>query len=80
MGVIDGNLVNMPNDIKNAQQIKDLVLKKLTEEGIITTTQRDEYTKDYQILIIKKSWWSNWKTIFNTNNEDGWYYRLVKIN
>ena len=56
MGVLDSELVNIDSDIKNAQAIKNTVLEVLAKNGIINDKDVEVYYKDYQIIIIKKSW------------------------
>ena len=80
MGVLDSELVNIDSDIKNAQAIKNTVLEVLAKNGIINDEDREIYLSDYQIIIIKKSWWHNWKDIFGKDAEAGYHYKFVKIN
>ena len=80
MGVLDSQLVNIDSDIKNAQAIKNTVIAVLLEDEIINKEEADIYHIDYQVIIIKKSWWHNWKSIFGKDAEAGYHYKFVKIN
>tara|TARA_B110000971_G_scaffold129771_1_gene132744 strand:- start:396 stop:638 length:243 start_codon:yes stop_codon:yes gene_type:complete len=80
MGLLDSELVNIDADIKNAQAIKDTVLNVLRKNNSISDEDLEMYHTDYQIIIIKKSWWLNWKNIFGKNANGGYHYRFVKIN
>jgi hypothetical protein len=80
MGLLDSELVNIDADIKNAQAIKDTVLNVLRKNNSISDEDLEMYHTDYQIIIIKKSWWLNWKNIFGKNSNGGYHYRFVKIN
>ena len=80
MGVLDSQLVSIDSDIKNAQAIKNTVLEVLAKNGIINDKDVEVYYKDYQIIIIKKSWWHNWKDIFGKDADAGYHYKFVKIN
>lgn len=80
MGLLDSELVNIDADIKNAQAIKDTVLNVLRKNNSISDEDLEMYQIDYQIIIIKKSWWLNWKNIFGKNSNSGYHYRFVKIN
>ena len=80
MGVLDSELVNIDSDIKNAQAIKDTVLNVLRKNNNISDEDLEMYYTDYQIIIIKKSWWRNWKDIFGDNSDSGYHYKFVKIN
>ena len=80
MGVLDSQLVNIDIDIKNAQAIKNVVIGVLLNNEIISEENAEVYHRDYQIIMIKKSWWHNWKEIFGKDAEPGYYYKFVKIN
>ena len=80
MGVLDSQLVSIDSDIKNAQSIKNTVLDVLGKSNKISKEDLETYYNDYQIIIIKKSWWLNWKDIFGENSKPGYHYRFVKIN
>jgi hypothetical protein len=77
---MDSQLVNIDSDIKNAQAIKDTVLELLGNHGFLNERELDVYRHDYQVIIIKKSWWHNWKTIFKDSSSPGYHYKFVKIN
>jgi hypothetical protein len=80
MGVLDSELVNIDTDIKNAQAIKNTVLDLLLNNEVISEENSEVYHRDYQIIMIKKSWWHNWKDIFGKDAEAGYHYKFVKIN
>jgi hypothetical protein len=76
---IDNHLINMEVLIKDAQAAKSLVLTRLLKDNVITDEQAKYYYEGWQIIIIKKSWWKNWKNIFTEKESGGYTYRLVKI-
>ena len=80
MAVLDPQLVSIENDIKEAQAVKNTVIEVLLENDIIAGADADVYRRDYQIIIIKKSWWYGWKSIFGENASSGYHYKFVKIN
>ena len=80
MKVLDSELVDIDSNIKNAQTIKDTVLNVLCKNNSISDEDWEMYRTDYQIIIIKKSWWRNWKEIFGNDSDSGYYYKFVKIN
>ena len=60
MGAIDSYLINqMENDVKNLNITKNLVLSKLYSDGIITKEKYNEYNDNYQVIVVKKSWFKN---------------------
>ena len=80
MAIVDEALLQMSGDIKNAQAIKDMVINQLFEDDFISADERDRYMMKFQVIIIKKSWWNNWRKIFGEDSSSGYHYRLVKIN
>ena len=80
MAVLDSELVNIDNDIKNAQSIKNTVLEVLFADGKISEKDIELYGIKYQIIFIKRSWWNDWKDIFGKSSTPGYSYRFLKIN
>ena len=80
MKSMDSQLITIDDDVKNAQAVKGVILYALQEDGIISKEDADLYCMDYQIIIIKKSWWSNWKDIFGKDSSPGYFYKLLKVN
>lgn len=76
---VDNQLVDMGDDIKNAQSVKDIVIRKLYREGLIDIKTCNEYLQNEQIFVFKTSWWRNWKNIFTDKQKDGYYYQLLNI-
>jgi len=75
MGTIDGMLLEIESFTKNANIAKSIVLSRLLEDKIITDEQRTEYLDNWQIIVIKKSWF---KKLLSKDND--WEYRFVNIN
>lgn len=76
---IDDQLINMESDLKDAQNIKDIVIRKLYREFKIDKETCNEYLQYQQIFIFKTSWWRNWKNIFPKKKENIYYYQLLNV-
>lgn len=70
---IDGVLIDIDETIENSTTVKNMVIARLHEDGLITNEQAKTYIEDWQILVIKKSWY---KKVFSG---DGWRFIFAKI-
>jgi hypothetical protein len=71
---ISSVLIEMDENITNATTIKNMVIAKLYENKEISDEIAEKYIKDWQIIIVKESWY---KKLFNG---DGWKYIFTKLN
>ena len=75
---VDSDLINMPNDLDKLSAVKDLVIQRLVDDGLITNEQALHYANDWQIIIFKKSWFRRAKDIFK-GKIDGYFAQYVKL-
>jgi hypothetical protein len=81
---MDSQLLELENDMKNYQKVKEIVLNKLVTEGLLEHDDANEFGERCQVLVYKGSWFSNW---FDKNarvenpeaNKNGWYMRIVEM-
>jgi len=76
---IDSETLNMGPNIKNAQTVKNCLLNKMLEEGDISNDLAKKWSEEYQVVIIKPSWWVGWKKLFGEDNGDNYIYKMIKI-
>lgn len=76
---VDTVLMEMPSNIQNATTVKEMVLNTLLKNKVITATQHNEYMDEWQIIIIKRSWYNRMWNKFFKGNEDGYSYHFVKL-
>ena len=80
MSTIDSQTISMESDTLNANIVKLTVIEKLLINGIITEDQAEEYTVNWNIIIVKRNWF---KRYFGkpTNSDDGngYVYRYVNF-
>lgn len=60
MAEIDNMLISLEEYTLNANQVKDLVLERLTKDGLITDEQSCTYAENWQVIIIKSNWFERW--------------------
>jgi hypothetical protein len=68
----------MPEDVENANQVKEIVLGTLLTNEVITKEQYTAYTEDWHIVIIKPKWFSVWAKKIGINTLD-YIYKYVKF-
>ena len=77
---VDTLLMDMPTNIQNATMAKELVLDTLLKNKVITPIQYKEYMDEWQIIVIKRSWYKRWWDKFSKGHEDAYIYKFVKFN
>ena len=55
MAQIDNMLISLEEYTLNANQVKDLVLERLENDGLITNQNALDYAEKWQIIIIKSN-------------------------
>lgn len=81
--ILENELLNMESNVENANIVKDLVLNKLYNDKIINEKQYYKYVEDYNIIIIKRSWFSKWFNKLKKENKkikDGFIYKYINLN
>jgi polyhydroxyalkanoate synthesis regulator phasin len=69
-------------DMENYNKVKDLVVAKLVDEGLLNQDDANEFNDRCQVLVYKGKWFSKW---FNknmkseTNSPDTYYIRVIEM-
>ena len=82
MAAIDNQLLDLEQDTKNANKVKDLVIVSLIKKGFISEEDGSDYAERFQVLIYKGSWFERFFNKFvknDTNKMDGYFYRVVEM-
>lgn len=82
---MDSQLLELENDMKNYQKVKEIVLNKLVTEGLLEQDDANEFDERCQVLVYKGSWWGKWfdKNIKVTQpnaNKNGYFMRIIELN
>lgn len=81
---MDQQLLELERDMSNYQKVKELILSKLVNEGLLEQDDADEFDERCQVLLYKGTWFSKW---FDKNvkveepeaNKKGYYMRIVEL-
>ena len=76
---IDNMLMDMPVNISNATMVKAMVLDRLLMDKVITQSEHREYSDEWQVIVIKRSWYKRWWNRFHKGTDDSYIYKLVKF-
>jgi hypothetical protein len=79
MAAIDSMILSLEGDIKNANTVKDLVIKRLLDDKVITDQQAEDYADKWQVIIIKPSWFERWMEKLNIKTPNSYRYKYVKF-
>lgn len=76
---IDNTQLNINAHIGDANSAKEIVLKRLLMDGIISNEQAEHYSTAWQIIIIKKSWFQRYYDKYMKGQDDGYFMKYVKF-
>lgn len=66
-------------DVRNANLVRDAVLKALYKEGMITLENAIHFKGNYAVIHAEKSWFESIFSKLFPKYEEGIYYRVVKF-
>ncbi|MCP4984889.1 MAG: hypothetical protein GY928_02130 [Colwellia sp.] len=78
MSQIDSNLISIEANTRNANQVKDHILKRLEIDGLITEDQAVFYADNWQMIIVKSNWFDRWRNRFGIK-KDVYKFKYVKF-
>ena len=81
---MDQQLLELEQDMSNYQKVKEIVLNKLVNEGLLEQDDANEFDERCQVLVYKGTWFSKW---FDKNvkvekpeaDKKGYYMRIVEL-
>lgn len=80
---MDSQLLELESDMSNYQKVKEIVLSKLVQEGLLEKDDADEFDERCQILVYKGTWFSKWfdknQNVVNPQNKNKYYMRIVEL-
>jgi membrane peptidoglycan carboxypeptidase len=75
---MDLEAINNQLSIKNANTVKEVVLNKLKQDGVITAELYEKYNADYQVIIANPNLFIRWAEKYNIKKTES-FYKLVEF-
>jgi membrane peptidoglycan carboxypeptidase len=69
-------------DMENYNKVKELVLSKLVDDGLIDQDDANEFNDRCQVLVYKGKWFSKWfdkNMKSETNSPETYYMRVIEM-
>lgn len=79
---IDNQLLTLEADLENLNLAKTVVLERLLKDKIISKEQYTNYLEDWNIIIVKDSWFKEWFKKLKKDNpskKDAYVIRYVNF-
>jgi hypothetical protein len=80
---MDQQLLELEQDMSNYQKVKELVLSKLVQEGLLEKDDADEFDERCQVLVYKGTWFSKWfdknVNVDSTRDNKNYYMRIIEL-
>ena len=75
-------MLDVTTEMENYNKVKEIILAKLVDEGLLNKDDANEFDDRCQILVYKGKWFSKWfdknmKT--ETNSPDTYYIRVIEM-
>jgi hypothetical protein len=76
--------MDLTAEIQNFNKVKDIVLSKLVDEGVMDRSDADEFSERCQVLVYKGKWFSKWfdknvKAEDTSANDNSYYIRMIEL-
>ena len=72
-------LEEVESNTLNYNSAKELVLNRLYMDKVITDEQRLKYIENWNIIVIKKSWFMKWANKFSNTNKEDYILKYVRF-
>jgi polyhydroxyalkanoate synthesis regulator phasin len=69
-------------DMENYNKVKELVVARLVDEGLIDQDDANEFNDRCQVLVYKGKWFSKWfdkNMKSETNSPETYYIRVIEM-
>lgn len=69
-------------DMENYNKVKELILAKLVDEGLLEQDDANEFNDRCQVLVYRGKWFSKWfdkNMKSETNSPDTFYMRVIEM-
>ena len=69
--------IDLTAEIENYNKVKDIVLNKLVQEGLLDESDAEEFSERCQVLVYKGKWFD--KNMKADSPKDSYYIRMVEL-
>jgi hypothetical protein len=76
---MDSQLLEMEQDVQNYNVVKELVINKLIDEGLVSQKDGEDFIDRCQIIIVKNGWFKRWCSKFSKGNENMYTVRILEM-
>jgi hypothetical protein len=76
---MDSYLLEMEQDVQNYNVVKDLVVNKLVDEGLMSQEDGEDFIDRCQIIVVKNGWFKRWCSKFSKGNEGMYTVRILEM-
>ena len=76
---MDSYLMEMEQDVQNYNVVKELVIRKLIEEGLISGEDGEDFMERCQVVVVKNGWFKRWCSKFAKGTEDTYSVRILEM-
>lgn len=74
--------MNIDEDIINYNKVKDVVVERLVNEGLLNEDDAEEFLGRAHVIVYKGKWWNKWfeKNVSKeAKDKEGYYIRMVDL-
>jgi len=79
MAQIDSMLISIEEYTTNANLVKELVISRLIIDKVITEEQAKDYIENWQVVIIKPTWFERWAGKFKIANPSNYRFKYLNF-
>jgi hypothetical protein len=75
-------MFDLTPEMENYNKVKELVVAKLVDEGLLEQDDANEFNDRCQVLLYKGKWFSKWfdkNMKSETNSPDTYYMRVIEM-
>jgi len=76
---MDSYLMEMEQDVQNYNVVKELVINKLVDEGLMSQEDGEDFIDRCQIVVVKNGWFKRWCSKFSKGNESMYTVRILEM-
>jgi hypothetical protein len=69
----------MEQDVQNYNVVKEIVVAKLIDEGLMSQEDGEDFIDRCQIIVVKNGWFKRWCSKFSKGNEEKYTVRILEM-